>query len=303
MKKTVQDRVTEKIIAMIEAGASGDDWHRPWHTRGLSSMPINATTKKRYRGVNVLMLWGGYMSNRYQSMEFATYKQWQAAGAQVRKGEHGHMVIYARYVDKSETMIDPDTGETLVNLNGYSFLKAYSVFNADQVDGYDLPVAERPCEAERIAAAEQYVAATRAAIDYGGDVACYMRAPDRIKMPDFENFRATDGASATDNAYGTLLHELTHWTGHESRCDRTFGKRFGDHAYALEELCAELGAAFLCAGLGITPQPRPDHARYVANWLAACKADSQAIVSAAARASDAVEYLDGLQSASAALAA
>src|SRR4029077_20901163 len=118
---------------------------------------------------------------------------------------------------------------------------------------------------------------------------------DRIAMPDWEAFLNTSTASATENAYGTLLHELTHWTGHEKRCARDFSKRFGDDAYAAEELVAELGAAFLCARLGITAEPRADHAQYLDHWLKILRGDKRAIFTAASKASLAFDYLAALQ--------
>ena len=114
-------------------------------------------------------------------------------------------------------------------------------------------------------------------------------------MPERERFLGTDTSTPTEAYYGTLLHELTHWTGHKSRCEREFGKRFGDEAYAMEELVAELGAAFLCADIGISPQPRPDHAAYVDHWLKVLKADKKAIFTAASQATKAADYLAGLR--------
>ena len=114
-------------------------------------------------------------------------------------------------------------------------------------------------------------------------------------MPPVETFNGTDTSTPTEGYYGTLLHELTHWTGHEKRCDRDLSGRFGADAYAAEELVAELGAAFLCSELGISQQPRPDHAQYVGHWLRVLKADKRAIFTAASKATQAAEYLNGLQ--------
>ena len=113
-------------------------------------------------------------------------------------------------------------------------------------------------------------------------------------MPDRHRFIGTETSTATEGWYSTLLHELTHWTGASHRMDRTFGKRFGDDAYAMEEMVAELGAAFLCGDLGITAEPRPDHAAYIENWLRILKADRKAIFTAASAANKAAEYLAGL---------
>ncbi|MBE0613791.1 MAG: antirestriction protein, partial [Burkholderiales bacterium] len=110
-----------------------------------------------------------------------------------------------------------------------------------------------------------------------------------IQLPPPEAFKDAGSYAATK------AHELTHWTAHPRRCDRVLGKRFGDHAYAAEELIAELGAAFLCADLGITPEPREDHAAYLANWLKVLREDKRAIFTAAAHAQRALDYLHGLQ--------
>jgi antirestriction protein ArdC len=109
-------------------------------------------------------------------------------------------------------------------------------------------------------------------------------------LPLFESFRDAE------SYYATLLHELTHWTRHEKRLNREFGrKRWGDSGYAAEELVAELGAAFLCADLGVTPEPREDHAAYLASWLEVLKSDKRAIFTAAAHAQRAADFLHGLQ--------
>lgn len=174
-----------------------------------------------------------------------------------------------------------------------------TVFNSAQVDGYQpetLP--ERPLF-ERIEGAESFVSNTRAVVRHGGEQAYYRPSADHIQMPDREAFTGTDTSTAQEGYYGTLLHELTHWTGPEKRCARDLGKRFGREAYAAEELVAELGAAFLCAELGIATQPRLDHAKYIEHWLGILKADKRAIFTAAAKAAQAVDYLSNLQTAAA----
>ena len=136
---------------------------------------------------------------------------------------------------------------------------------------------------------------TRAQVRHGGTSAFFRPGDDFIQMPERERFVGSDTSTTTEAYYGTLLHELTHWTGPSRRCDRQFGKRFGDDAYAAEELVAELGAAFLCAELGITATPRPDHAAYIDHWLRIMKGDKKAIFTAASKASQAVDFLASLQ--------
>ena len=128
-------------------------------------------------------------------------------------------------------------------------------------------------------------------IQEGGSMACYSPAQDVIRMPDRARFNGTATMRAGEAYYATLMHELTHWTGAESRCDRNMKSRFGSEAYAMEELVAELGAAFLCAGLGVTAELREDHAQYIAHWLKVLKADKKAIFAAAAHAQRAADYL------------
>ena len=135
------------------------------------------------------------------------------------------------------------------------------------------------------------VAGTGASVRIHGDSAHYTPSTDTITMPDRERFFATSSGSAAQNWYATLLHELVHWSGADHRLARTFGKRFGDDAYAMEELVAELGSAFLCGDLGLSTSPRPDHASYLASWLKVLKADNRAIFTAASAAAKAADYL------------
>ena len=187
------------------------------------------------------------------------------------------------------------TGETERIYSGGR--RVYEVFNADQVDGYKPPRSAKHKNRVRIVeGAERFVAATRAVIRHGGTVAEYDLDDDIIRMPERERFDGSDTCTATEAYWATLLHELVHWTGSESRCKRRFGRRFGDGAYAREELIAELGAAFLCADLGVTLELRPDHAQYIAGWLEVLRKDNEAIITAARSAQKAVDFLTGLQS-------
>ena len=130
---------------------------------------------------------------------------------------------------------------------------------------------------------------------HGGSRACYVPRTDNIHLPPRDMFFGTATSTAAEAYASTKLHELTHWTSAEARCNRQLGKRFGDDAYAMEELIAELGAAFLCADLGITDTPRADHAQYLDNWLRVLKADKKAIFTAASKASQAADFLASFQ--------
>lgn len=289
MKQDVYERVTAQIVAELEKGVR--PWLKPWnaeHAAGRITRPLRANGQA-YRGINVLMLWGAACERGYAAPIWMTYKQAQEFGGQVRKGETGNLVVYANTMTKTETNENGEESERDI-----PFMKGYTVFNAEQVEG--LPVrfyelaAPAPDSVSRIDHAEAFFAATRADIRHGGNRAFYSPAEDRVQMPPIEAFQETEAY------YATLAHELTHWTKAKPRLDRDFGrKRFGDSGYAMEELVAELGAAFICADLALTPEPRAEHAAYLAHWLKVLKEDKRAIFSAAAHAQRAADYLNGLQ--------
>lgn len=289
--KDIHQQITDTIIQAIEDGAG--DWQMPWHRTGDGlNRPVNIDTHNRYRGINVLNLWIAAESRGFGCGVWGTYRQWQNRGCQVRKGEKGATVVF--YKELEFEAEDPSTGET--ELEKRLMARASTVFNAEQVDGYEpepLPVPDNPVSA--IDQTEAFVSATSAEVRHGGTRAYYNRGRDFIQMPERERFLGTKTSSSTEAYYGTLLHELTHWTGHEKRCARQFGKRFGDEAYAMEELVAELGAAFLCADLGINQTPRPDHAAYIDSWLAVLKSDKKAVFAAASQASKAADFLTAMQ--------
>jgi antirestriction protein ArdC len=241
-----------------------------------------------YHGINVLLLWGEAVAKGYGSATWMTYKQADELGSRVRRGEHGSMVVFADRFTKTET---DDHGEEIER--DIPFMKAYTVFNVEQIE--DLPThyytkpEPKGEPLQLIASAEAFFAVTGAAFRHGGNMAYYAPSPDLIQLPPPEAFNDAESYAATK------AHELTHWTAHPSRLARVLGKRFGDNAYAAEELIAELGAAFLCADLGTALEPRDDHAAYLAHWLKVLREDKRAIFSAAAHAQRAVDYLHSLQ--------
>ncbi len=289
-KLDIYNKVTNKIIADLEHGNL--TWLQPWqseHAAGHISKPLRAEGKP-YRGINVLMLWASAMEYGFNCPLWMTYKQAAELGGQVRKGEKGSLVVYANSFTKAGTDDKGDDVETTI-----PFMKGYMVFNAEQVDGLDshfyATIAPINKDNNRMDSAEKFFAATNANIQHGGSQAYYRPSQDIIRMPDFQAFR--DGESY----YATLAHEMTHWTRHESRLNRDLGrKRFADAGYAMEELVAEIGAAFLCADLGITPETREDHAAYVASWLKVLKNDKKAIFTAASHAQKAIDHLHSYQS-------
>jgi antirestriction protein ArdC len=289
-KRDVYQEITNRIIAAIESGAG--TYRMPWHSSGAArTRPENALTKKRYRGVNVLALWTAGEARDYRSGYWGTYKQWGLLGAHVRKGERGSLVVF--YKEMEREVGDPATEEVA----GRTFLFARSswVFNADQVDGWLLPDAELVSHVETISNVERFVAHTKADVRHGGQRAFYRHSDDFIQIPEKNRFIGTDTSSPTETYYSVLCHELTHWSGHQRRLDRNLTGRFGEEGYAMEELVAELGAAFLSADLRITNSPRQDHAAYIASWLRVLKNDKKAIFTAASKAHQAADYLSGLQ--------
>ena len=290
----VYTAITNQIITAIEAG-SGDNVQLPWHRNGGSiQRPTNILSKKAYRGVNTVALWASAYCQQFDHGLWGTYRQWQEKGAQVRKGEKSSIIIFYRDLQPHErdTQSPGDDGD---RGNRFFVARASRVFNVAQVDGFELPAIEPSIDRiDPCVAAEAFIASTGANITVAGERAFYNRTSDSITMPDRHRFVGTKTSTATEGWYSTLLHELTHWSGAESRCDRTFGKRFGDNAYAMEEMVAELGAAFLCGDLGITAEPRADHAEYIGHWLRILKADSKAIFTAASAANKAAEFLTRL---------
>ena len=242
----IHQHITDKIVSAIERGAG--DFRLPWHrSSGNIMRPVNIASKKAYRGVNVVALWAYAEEFGYSSGTWGTYKQWTEAGAQVRKGEKAAYVVFYKEL---EFAAEPETGdaETATRL----FARATPVFAAEQVDGYQVPVIDAPPATviTPIEQAEAFVAATGASIHHGGGRAFYRPSTDSIQLPPREAFIGTLTSTPAESYYSTLCHELTHWTSHGSRCNRQLGKRFGDDAYAIEELVGLSGQS----GRGLSGQ-------------------------------------------------
>ncbi len=239
-----------------------------------------------------MALWAYAEEFGYGSGVWGTYKQWAEAGAQVRQGEKAAFVVFYKELTVAA---DPETDDAKSATR--LFARATPVFAADQVDGFTPATIDAPpiTVTPPIEQAEAFVAATGAAIHHGGDRAYYRPSTDSIHLPPREAFIGTPTSTPAESYFSTLCHELCHWTSPERRCHRQLGKRFGDQAYAMEELTAELGAAFLCADLQIIDDPRADHGQYLASWLAVLKADKKAIFTAVAKASEAAAFLATLQ--------
>ncbi|MUZ74440.1 DUF1738 domain-containing protein [Agrobacterium vitis] len=284
-------KITDRIVADLEKGVR--PWVKPWsaaNSTGRITRPLRHNGLP-YQGINTLLLWSEAVSRSFVSPVWMTFKQSIELGGHVRKGEIGATVVYASRFTRTETDARGEEVE-----RGIPFLKAYTVFCVDQIEGlpehYYLNPAPMTDPVERIAHADTFFANTGAVIRHGGNQAYFNPVSDVVQMPPFESFR--DAPSY----YATLGHELTHWAGSEKRLDRDLSRYHKDRvSRAHEELIADLGGSFLAADLGIVPElePRPDHASYLASWLTILKNEKRFIFAAAAHAQRAVSYLHELQ--------
>jgi antirestriction protein ArdC len=297
-KSDVFRSITSKIVSAIESGAP--QFVMPWHGGILPpTFPMNAATDKAYRGVNVIALWVDAMSKRYISGYWASYKQWQTLGAQVRKGEHGSIIVFYKPLDQPELGVQ-NTAPGEEQKDGFRFVaRASHVFNVEQVDGWTPPIPEAKSIVQINEEVAAFIDAVGADVRHGFHGARYRRDLDCIEMPSPEMFIGTATSSPVESYHAVLCHECVHWSGAGHRLNREFGKRFGDRAYAFEELIAELGAAFLCSVFRITNEPRPDHAAYVSTWIDVLNRDTKAVFTAASKAQEAVQFLTELAAAKA----
>ena len=278
MKSSIYENITAEIVAAIEEGAGL--YRMPWHrSRADLTNPMNVASGRSYRGLNIVTLWITAEARGYASGTWATYQQWKEAGAQVRKGEKSASVFFWKDLRQGKEGSEREEDRPVFVARGYS------VFNADQVEGYEAPSVPPLSEAQRIDEAEQFFAAVPATVEHGGNMACYTPASDTVRMVPYEQF-----VSATAY-YATLAHELTHWSGAAARLDRDLTNRFGTESYAMEELVAELGAAFISGRLSLPSEPRRDHAPYIASWLRVLRNDPRAIFTAATKAQAAADFL------------
>jgi len=276
MENKVYQQVTDRIIAELEKGAA--PWVKPWISYSANE-DQNIVSKKNYQGINRLILGMSGFSMPY----WASFKQWQELGANVKKGEKGTMIVFYSPIQKDT--INPENGN--VEQSIYHCLKSYYVFNACQVEGIEFTAPKAPeKEFNPMPALEDRMIKTGANIKHGSNSAFYRPSEDSIHLPNKTDFKTES------DYYATALHEIVHWSGAKHRLDRTKGKRFADAAYAFEELVAELGAAFLCQDYKIAGDLR--HADYIGSWLKCLKADNKAIFNAAALAQKSADYINSL---------
>jgi antirestriction protein ArdC len=277
--------ITDKIIAELEAGRI--PWVQPWGSptaRATIAMPRNASTQRRYSGINVLILWGSVIEHGFNGQSWLTFRQALGLGGNVRKGERGTTVVYAdRFTPEDERKRAAETDDTPGQI---AFLKRFTVFNTDQCEGLpeEITTAAPPPPPGLIEPrAEALIAATGADFRIGGSRAFYSPTHDFVQVPPPQAY------FEPINWHRTAFHELSHFSGHPSRLGRDLSGSFGTKLYAREELVAEISGAFVCASLGIVPTVR--HADYIGSWLECLREDNRAIVRAASAASKAADYL------------
>jgi|SRR5665213_115736 len=282
MKSNIAEEITNRILEDLEKGIT--PWEKPWKQgRGLP-LPVNASTKKAYRGINVFVLWDTAMRKGYSTPSWLTFNQAKALKGSVRKGEKGCGVVFYKRLAKTKSLNLSD--EVCLEQQTFWVLRTYTVFNFDQVEGLDhlkpKPEIIEPFKA--VEEAERILKDSGAKIIHtASDRAFYDRTGDFVSLPLKESFQSPE------KYYGVSNHELTHWSGASHRLNREFGKRYGDQAYAFEELVAEMGAAFLCASCGIPYDTR--HADYIGDWIQVLKDHKRAIFTAAAKAQAAMDFV------------
>lgn len=283
------EKVTNDLIAMIEDGETSSNWEKPWKGLFGNGLPTNFTTKNQYQGFNTFALMLAAFQNDYPAPYWATYRQWASIDGQVRKGEKGTLGVKwgATYTctcgKKGPKPCETHPGESDRRMWASTFV----VFNVAQVDGVTLPELENlGTEVERLEHVEEFVKALGPDLRHvAGDKAYFVPATDKVTLPLREQFKTQTGY------YGTLLHELTHWTGHKDRLDRDLSNAFGTHKYAAEELVAEIGSALLAAHFGIEAVPHVEHATYLKGWLKALKEDPMHLYRAAKLANQAADWM------------
>lgn len=285
-RSDIYQEVTDHIISLLERGCR--PWSPSWSS-GAASLPQRHGGEP-YQGINVLLLWSQAMRQGFCNPVWMTFKQALALGGCVRKGERGSMVVYAgSFLPRR----DEDGGAENDNQSrGIPFLKRYTVFNVEQIDGlpegkYPTPQPISRNRDDRDTELDHAFTAYGVTIREQDGGAYYQSTTDRITMPRFESFTCANAF------YATLAHEAIHSTGHKDRLDRDTLHRYGESIAirAREELIAEIGAAMLCAVLGMEPTEREDHAAYVEHWLGALRGNKRAIFQAATAAQAASNFI------------
>lgn len=297
-KKDYYEEITNKIIKALENNTR--PWVQPWDG-GMLPIP-KRHNNTAYQGINTLILWQEAGEGGYSSPYWMTFKQAKILGGNVKKGATGATIFYAGTIISANNDNEENRGQSQSGEQGEGqkpsfrkFMKSYKVFNANQIEGLPEEYYRSQAKASEennskeldiLPRLEEFIKNTKANIRHGGIKAYYRASTDHIQIPEMKCFKNSN------SYYSTICHELTHWSGGKERLNRNLGgKRFGDRGYAMEELVAELGAAFLSSSLGINPDVREDHAPYIASWLSVLKSDKRAIFNAASLAQSASNYL------------
>ena len=283
----IYKKIQDKILSLMET--EGTDWTKSWVQ---ASTPINLISKKEYRGINNFWL----SVQGYQCGQWATFKQWNEKGYKIKKGEKSTEIIFYQMKQIPLKKLSPTQRETYSIskiLPKYFLIRTYRVFNGQQIEDfkYDIAVPNqtKDLSKEQMAYLDDFFANTNAEIKHDSDRAYFSPVMDYINMPHLISF------NESSSYYSVLSHEVTHWTGHESRLNRETITERNDENYAKEELVAELGAAFLSNLLGVTKEPRPDHAKYLNVWKARISEDCKVMVQAFSQAQKAVDYIYSFQ--------
>lgn len=276
-KRDLYQEVTDKIIAAMESGTL---WQRPWSALAETGLPRNGLTGRHYNGINTILLFLEAQQRGFDDNRYLTFKQAADLGHRIKRGAKSFPIYFFKRLDISET--DPQSGDT--TKKAIPYLTEYRVFNAQDIEGLEPAVIRQP-EWTPVEVMEKLVKTLGVDVQYGGTRSFYDINKDEIHLCPRGFFPTAEGF------YGTLAHEIGHWTGHPTRLNRQFG-RFGDESYAREELRAELASAFLAAEIGI-PSNTDNHAAYVGSWIKALKSDRREIFRAASDASKIVSFMLG----------
>ncbi|MES2155271.1 MAG: zincin-like metallopeptidase domain-containing protein [bacterium] len=278
-RQAVYAKVTDAIMGKLREGVA--PWHKPWSD---ADRPRNFATGRAYSGINAFAL-GLFGPTPY----WLTFNQARLMDCQVRQGAKGVPILF--YGTQTRQRLVKGNNGAAVEDHEVGFVRYFHVFNAVDVDGIDAArLGQSPSPFEPIEVAQGLLSAVQPTpeIRHGGDVAAFNPARDVLRMP-----RPEDFARSVDY-YAILFHELTHWTGHQSRLDRESlrdAKSFGDESYSREELVAQMGAGFLCALTGIQNDTIEQSASYLDNWLKQLQNDRGLLISAASQAQRATDYL------------
>ena len=292
-RKEIINKAADRLKQLLKT--EGKNWKKGWSsTIAELQLPVKISDGKNYHGFNIINLAIEAQENGYESNLWGTANAWRKKGYYVKAKEKAHHVFFNAQIEVEDRDfgIITDSGELKDVKKKIWYFKPYPVFNASQIQDY---VIEKKTEEVKVSKVdilkdvEKYVANTEAKITFGGSRAFYSPKGDFIKLPNVEDFHDTE------SYYGTLLHELVHWTGSDKRLKRDFSGRFGDNAYAIEELVAESGSAILSALLGISPTVRSDHAQYINGWIEQLENKPEQVLKAITKSTQAIDFLDGLQ--------